>query len=80
MEPERLYDLVYDPNEAHNLIYRVAGNPALGEVLIDMRGRLERWMQKTDDPLLYGSAPAPSGSQVNDVDGISPRETPQTVP
>jgi arylsulfatase A-like enzyme len=80
VEPERLYDLVFDPNERHNLVYRVAGNPALGEVLSDMRGRLDRWMRKTDDPLLHGPVPAPSGSQVNDVDGISPRETPWTVP
>jgi arylsulfatase A-like enzyme len=74
VEPERLYDLVYDPNETHNLVYRVAGNPALGEVLLDMRGRLDRWMQETDDPLLRGPVPAPSDARVNDVDGLSPRE------
>jgi arylsulfatase A-like enzyme len=74
VEAERLYDLVFDPNETHNLVYRVAGNPALGEVLADMRGRLERWMQETDDPLLNGPVPAPSGTRVNDPDGASPRE------
>jgi arylsulfatase A-like enzyme len=80
VEPERLYDLAYDPNETHNLVYRVAGNPALGEALAEMRERLERWMRDTDDPLLNGPVPAPSGSQVNDADGISPREPPHTVP
>jgi arylsulfatase A-like enzyme len=74
VEPERLYDLVLDPNETHNLVYRVAGNPALGEVLADMRGRLERWMRETDDPLLKGLVPAPPGTRVNDPDGLSPRE------
>ena len=78
--PERLYDLVYDPNETHNMVDHLAGNPALGEVLVDLRGRLERWMQETDDPLLYGPVPAPSGSQVNNTDGTSPREPPHTVP
>jgi N-sulfoglucosamine sulfohydrolase len=79
VEPERLYDLVYDPNETHNLVYRVAGHPALGEVLIDMRSRLERWMQETDDPLLNGPVPAPPGAKVNNVDGMSPRETPRVI-
>ena len=80
VEPEQLYDLAYDPNETHNLVHQAAGHPALGEVLVDLRARLERWMQETDDPLLHGPVPAPSGSQVNDVDGISPREPPHTVP
>ena len=77
---EQLYDLVFDPNEPNNLVYRVAGHPALGEVLVDMRARLERWMQETDDPLLYGPVPAPSGSQVNDANGLSPREPTETIP
>ena len=79
-DPEQLYDLVFDPNETNNLVYRVAGHPALGEVLVDMRARLERWMQETDDPLLYGPVPAPSGSQVNDANGLSPREPTETIP
>ncbi len=72
-EMEQLYDLVFDPNETHNL----ATDPALSGVLDDMRARLDRWMRDTDDPLLRGRVPAPSGARVNDSDGLSPREPAQ---
>ena len=55
---EELYDLVFDPNEAANL---VADQPA---VAAELRARLERWMEETDDPLLRrpgrAAAPAPA--------------------
>lgn len=44
---EELYDLDEDPNEFRN----VADAPKYDEVLADMRQRLERWMDETDDPL-----------------------------
>ena len=69
---EQLYDLVFDPNEAHNL----AADPAMTDVLDDMRGRLDRWMHDTNDPLLQGPVPAPKGARANDPDGISPRDPP----
>jgi N-sulfoglucosamine sulfohydrolase len=69
---EQLYDLVFDPNETHNL----ATDPAMTDVLADMRHRLDRWMHDTDDPLLQGPVPAPKGARANDPDGISPREQP----
>lgn len=72
---EQLYDLVFDPNETCNQ----AGDPALDEVLQDMRARLERWMQETADPLLGGPVPAPHGARINDPDGISPQEKPQII-
>jgi N-sulfoglucosamine sulfohydrolase len=75
-EPEQLYDLVFDPNESDNLVC----DPSRVEILAEMRDRLERWMQDTDDPLLDGPVPAPSGTRVNDPDGLSPRETPQLIP
>ena len=74
-EREQLYDLVFDPNEAHNL----ATDPAHEPVLAEMRGRLDAWMAATADPLLSGEVPAPPGAQVNDPDGLSPGETPRTV-
>lgn len=73
---EQLYDLCFDPGEAHNL----AGDPVMAEVLREMRGRLERWMERTADPLLAGPVPAPHGAQVNDPDGLSPREPTITIP
>ena len=73
---EQLYDLMFDPNEANNLI----GDPSMRGVLEEMRGRLERWMRETDDPLLEGPVPAPSGARVNDPDGLSPREPVKVIP
>jgi N-sulfoglucosamine sulfohydrolase len=70
VEEECLYDLVFDPNETQNLAGASRSAPALEE----MRGRLRRWMEATDDPLLKGPAPAPAGAVVNDVDGLSPGE------
>jgi arylsulfatase A-like enzyme len=67
---EALYDLVFDPNESAN----VADDPAFAGVLAEMRGRLERWMAATDDPLLQGPVPMPPGAVANDPAGLSPRE------
>ena len=69
---EQLFDLAFDPNEAHNL----AGQPAYAGPLDEMRARLERWMRATHDPLLDGPVPAPPGALINDPAGLSPNETP----
>ena len=45
---EQLYDDIFDPAAARN----VALDPAYGAVLADMRLRLQRWMEATNDPLL----------------------------
>lgn len=74
-EREQLYDLIFDPNESHNL----AGDPSVADVLDEMRGRLDRWMRATDDPLLHGPVPAPKGAEVNDPDGLSPSEPTRIV-
>ena len=76
LAPEELYDLVLDPNETRSL----AGDPACADALIEMRGRMDRWMKDTDDPLLKGPVPAPSGTRVNDPDGVSPREPAIAIP
>jgi arylsulfatase A-like enzyme len=61
---EQLYDLVFDPNEAANL----ADDPARADTLADLRGRLERWMRETDDPLLHGDPVPPAGAEINQPD------------
>ena len=74
---EMLYDLIFDPHEAANLAER----PEMAGVLEDLRTRLDSWMRETSDPLLPdGAVAAPSGSRVNDADGLSPREQPQITP
>ncbi len=70
-----LFDLAFDPQEACN----IAARPEAGEVLADMRARLDRWMEETDDPLRHGPVPAPPGARVNDPDGLSPREEPKVI-
>lgn len=57
---EHLFDLYFDPNEAHNLV----GDPAAADVLTELRGRLDRWMRETSDPLLHGPVPAPAGAVI----------------
>jgi len=68
MPQEQLYDLVFDPHEMANL----ATDPTYAETLAKMRGRLDGWMRRTDDPLLRGPVPLPPGGVANDVDALSP--------
>ncbi len=72
---EMLFDLIFDPHEAHNL----ATTRTRLRSIAEMRARLDAWMRETDDPLLHGPIPAPAGAVVNDVDGISPRDRPKPV-
>jgi N-sulfoglucosamine sulfohydrolase len=67
-EQEMLFDLIFDPNESQNL----ASNPAAWNVLQEMRQRLERWMQATNDPILSGPVPAPPGAVVTEPDARQP--------
>jgi arylsulfatase A-like enzyme len=67
---ERLYDLVLDPAESDDLVTR----PEFAEHLADLRGRLERWMQETDDPLLTGPVQPPPGALLNEQWQVSPNE------
>ena len=65
---EALYDLVFDPNEAHNLVDEEP------EIAAELRARLLAWMEETDDPLLDGPvAPAP-GTEYNTADQRSPSD------
>jgi N-sulfoglucosamine sulfohydrolase len=76
VEAEQLFDLAFDPAEACNL----AAEPAHAATLARMRGRLEAWMRRTNDPLLRGPVPAPSGAKVGDPDALSPGERLRVVP
>ena len=74
--PEQLYDLIFDPNETHNLV----DDSTMASVLEDMRHRLDQWMDETEDPLLRGPVPPDPGAQLNDPASISPPYSLYTVP
>ena len=65
---ESLFDLLFDPNEAHN----IAGDPSAGAAITEMRARLDAWMRRTNDPLLRGDVPLPAGAFATDPDAYSP--------
>ncbi len=68
---EMFFDLVYDPNECHNLI----NDPAYAKPILAMKARLAQWMKETDDPLLETDVlPFPENPIVNDPDSASPNE------
>jgi N-sulfoglucosamine sulfohydrolase len=73
---EMLFDLLDDPTETNNLI----DSPSMAAIRAEMRGRLDRWMRGTNDPLLAGHVAAPSGAQLFNVDGWSTAEARQIVP
>lgn len=65
---EELYDLIFDPAEQNDL----AKNEDHEVVLQEMRGRLDRWMQRTNDPLLHGQIALPAGVKTTDPNALSP--------
>jgi len=67
---EQLYDLVFDPNQARNLV----DDPSQALVREDLATRLRAWMVETRDPLLAGEVPLPDGASANDVDALSPED------
>ncbi len=70
---ERLYDVLFDPDEAHN----VAMDTAYADVLKDMRQQMQTWREETGDPLL--SEPIfvpPATAQIADPGERSPRSAP----
>lgn len=74
---EELYDLVFDPHEQSNLAER----PEHAEVLSDLRARLDRWMQETEDPLSSGDyVPPAEQGVINDPEDLhhSPEGHPAT--
>lgn len=68
-EREMLYDLTFDPTEQRNL----AAVPAMAQTAADLRGRLDRWMAATGDPLLTGGRiDPPPGARVTGAMARSP--------
>ena len=72
---ERLHDLFFNPGEGRNSI----DDPDYAEVAVDLRARLEAWMQRTGDPLLNGPVPLPPGARSNAQDQVSASEPSFTV-
>jgi N-sulfoglucosamine sulfohydrolase len=73
---EQLYDLTFDPNEAHNLV----GDPDYAPELENLRKRLRAWQEETADPLLAGHVDPPPGVEINSPDQRSATEPPFRVP
>jgi N-sulfoglucosamine sulfohydrolase len=73
---EQLYDLIFDPNEARNL----AEDAGHRDVLDSMRGRLDDWMKRTNDPLLAGEVAPPPGAEINLPFQSSSREPREFIP
>ena len=71
VKSERLYNLVFDPYETNNL----AKDERHEDVLTEMRSRLERWREETNDPLLKdGIMIPPETAVVNDPKDLSPSD------
>jgi N-sulfoglucosamine sulfohydrolase len=67
---EELYDLVFDPMEHTNLAKEARSH----KTLENMRGQLDAWMKRTQDPLLKGPVSLVPGGHVVDPNAISPKE------
>jgi N-sulfoglucosamine sulfohydrolase len=67
---EQLYDLVFDPNEADNLVE----DARYADAARDLRDRLDEWMRDTEDPLLAGHVDPPPGVEINLPDQLSASE------
>jgi len=69
VESERLYDMVFDASEAHNL----AGQLEHQEVLLEMRARLDQWRAETDDAVSENQMMVPPETAVlNKPTDVSP--------
>ncbi len=67
---EQLFDLYHDPAEGNS----VAENSRYAEILNEMRLKLDRWMQETNDPMLNGMPQPPPGARLNRQRGMNPQD------
>lgn len=68
--PEQLFDLYLDPVERVNRV----GDARYADIQRDLAGRLQHWMEATDDPLLAGPrVPRPAEARVNRRECLSPK-------
>ncbi|MCX5661427.1 MAG: sulfatase [Planctomycetota bacterium] len=74
-QAEMLFDLAFDPHEAHNL----APDPRHAAPLREMQDRLARHMATTRDPLLQGPVPAPPHTTMNRPEQLSYHDPSITV-
>lgn len=72
---EQLYDLLLDPQEAQNL----TESAAHAEQLETLRGRLNDWMQRTNDPLCSGAVELPPCGAAWPQDAPGPIDEPVVV-
>lgn len=75
---EELYDLIFDPNEQNNLA--TSAEPRAKAALQELRGRLDSWMEQTNDPLLHGPVPLVQGGHIMPQDADSPKGLSRYVP
>jgi len=68
---ESLYDLMFDPSEAHDL----AADPAMTDTLAAMRQQLDAWMRRTNDPLMEGQVDPRPGDTITPQDRYNPADT-----
>jgi N-sulfoglucosamine sulfohydrolase len=68
LDKEMLFDLYHDPTERNNLV----AQPASQAVYKDLSGRLDAWMRETDDLLIHGKYPKPTGALINKLSCIDP--------
>ena len=72
---EQLYDLLFEPSEAHNL----AETAQHAGVLEETRGRPEKWIYENKDPILAGPIPTPTGAELNTRDQLSANDPTTTI-
>lgn len=70
VDPEQIYDVIFDPMQRNNLI----GDPDLAPVRTELQARLQQWMRETGDPLLRGIVPLPPGASMNAIGARSAEE------